>query len=39
MMMNVANSYGLPTQLPPPRLSEANGYAERVDFEGENQMT
>ncbi len=39
MMLNVANSYGLPTQLPPPRPSEANGYAERMDFEGENQMT
>ncbi len=34
MMMNVANSYGLPTQLPPPRLSEANGYAERVGLRG-----
>jgi len=39
MMLNVANSYGLPTQLPPPRPSEANGYAERIDFEGENQMS
>lgn len=39
MMLNVANSYGLPTQLPPPRQSEANGYAERIDFEGENQMS
>ncbi|MFN4324756.1 MAG: LPS-assembly protein LptD [Azonexus sp.] len=39
MMLNVSNSYGLPTQLPPPRPSEANGYAERMDFEGENQMT
>lgn len=38
MMMNVANSYGLPTQLPPPRPSEANGEAERIDFEGENQI-
>ncbi len=39
MMLNVANSYGLPTKLPPARQSEANGYAERMDFEGENQMT
>ena len=39
MMLNVANSYGLPTQLPPPRQSEAYGYAERMDFEGENQMS
>ena len=39
MMLNVSNSYGLPTKLPPPRPSEGNGYAERIEFEGENQMT
>jgi LPS-assembly protein len=39
MMLNVANSYGLPTQSPPQRPTEANGRAERVDFEGENQYT
>ena len=39
MMLNVANSYGLPTQSPPQRPVEANGRAERVDFEGENQFT
>ena len=39
MMLNVANSYGLPTQSPPQRPTEANGRAERIDFEGENQYT
>lgn len=39
MMLNVANSYGLPTRSPPQRPTEANGRAERVDFEGENQYT
>lgn len=39
MMLNVANSYGLPTKAPPQRPTEANGRAERVDFEGENQYT
>jgi LPS-assembly protein len=39
MMLNVANSYGLPTQSPPQRPTEASGRAERVDFEGENQYT
>ena len=38
MMLNVPNSYGLPTTLPPRRPSEAAGQAERVDFEGENQI-
>lgn len=38
MMLNVANVYGLPTQLPPPRQSTASGIAERVDFEGENHI-
>jgi LPS-assembly protein len=39
MMLNVANSYGLPTKSPAQRPVEANGRAERVDFEGENQFT
>jgi len=39
MMLNVPNSYGLPTVVPPSRPSEASGHAERIDFEGENQMT
>lgn len=39
MMLNVANSYGLPTKSPPQRPTEANGRADRVDFEGENQYT
>lgn len=39
MMLNVANSYGLPTKSPPQRPTEASGRAERVDFEGENQYT
>lgn len=38
MMLNVPNSYGLPTVAPPRRPSEGNGHAERVDFEGENQI-
>jgi len=38
MMLNVPNSYGLPTSMPPTRPSEASGVAERVDFEGENQF-
>lgn len=37
MMMNVATNYGLPTTAPLTRTSEANGHAERIDFEGENQ--
>jgi len=39
MMLNVPNSYGLPTVVPPRRPSEAYGHAERIDFEGENQMS
>jgi LPS-assembly protein len=39
MMLNVPNSYGLPTISPPSRPSEASGHAERADFEGENQIT
>jgi len=38
MMLNVANVYGLPTESPEPRLSEARGTAERIDFAGENRM-
>lgn len=38
MMANVPNSYGLPTTVPPKRPSEANGQAERIDFEGENKF-
>lgn len=38
MMLNVPNSYGLPTTVHETRLSEASGYAERTDFEGENQI-
>jgi LPS-assembly protein len=39
MMMNVPNSYGLPTTAPPTRPSVASGTAERAEFEGENQVT
>ncbi|HEX6734730.1 MAG TPA: LPS assembly protein LptD, partial [Azonexus sp.] len=39
MMLNVPNSYGLPTIAPERRPSEASGQAERVDFEGENQFS
>ncbi len=39
MMMDVANSYGLATKSPPQRPTEANGRAERVDFEGQNQFS
>lgn len=38
MMLNVPNSYGLPTTVPPTRPTEASGHAERIDFEGENQI-
>ena len=38
MMTNVPNTYGLPTTAPLRRPSEANGEAERIDFEGENQF-
>ncbi|MBS1160822.1 MAG: Organic solvent tolerance protein [Proteobacteria bacterium] len=38
MMLNVPNSYGLPTVVPQRRPSEAAGHAERVDFEGEKQV-
>ena len=38
MMSNVPNTYGLPTTAPARRPSEANGDAERIDFEGENRF-
>lgn len=38
MMLNVPNSYGLPSLVPPRRPSEASGTAERTDFEGENHI-
>ena len=38
MMLNVPNTYGLPTTVPPRRPSAASGHAERIDFEGENQF-
>lgn len=39
MMMNVPNSYGLPTTTPATRPSVASGSAERAEFVGENQVT
>lgn len=39
MMLNVPNSYGLPTTTPLFRPSEASGTAERINFEGENQIS
>lgn len=38
MMLNVPNSYGLPTTSPARRPSEASGHAEMVNFEGENHI-
>ena len=38
MMLNVANVYGLPTELPEPRQSVATGTAEHIEFAGENRM-
>lgn len=38
MMLNVPDSYGLPTSVPPIRPSDAYGTAERINFEGENQI-
>lgn len=38
MMLNVPNSYGLPTKAPLTRPSEVYGDASRINFEGENQM-
>ncbi len=39
MMLNVPHSYGLPTVAPERRPSMASGTAERVEFEGENQVS
>lgn len=39
MMLNVPNSYGLPTIAPLRRPTTASGHAERADFEGENQIS
>ncbi len=38
MMLNVPDSYGLPTSADVRRPAAASGHAERVDFEGENQF-
>lgn len=38
MMLNVPSSYGLPTTLVAMRPSQGTGQAERIDFEGENQI-
>ncbi|MCL2636080.1 MAG: LPS assembly protein LptD, partial [Betaproteobacteria bacterium] len=38
MMLNVPNTYGLPTVAPERRPSEASGRAERLDFAGKNQF-
>lgn len=38
MMLNVPNSYGLPTSQPTDRITEAHGHAEKIQFEGENQL-
>lgn len=38
MMLNVPDSYGLATTAPAARPSEGSGQAERVDFQGENQI-
>ncbi|MDR1995264.1 LPS assembly protein LptD [Azonexus sp.] len=38
MMLNVPNTYGLPTVAPVLRPSEASGRAERLDFAGKNQF-
>ncbi len=38
MMLNVPDSYGLPTTMAKTRVSQAYGHAERINFEGENQV-
>lgn len=38
LMMNVPAGYGLPTTVPAQRSTEGYGHAERIDFEGENQV-
>lgn len=39
LMMNVSSAYGLDTPLPPRRPTEGQGHAERIDFEGDNQVS
>lgn len=39
MMINVPVTYGLTPNLPPRRPTEARGHAQRLDFEGENQLS
>ncbi len=38
MMLNIPNTYGLPTETPPERTSTASGSAERIDLAGENHF-
>ena len=38
MMMNIPNTYGLPTEAPAERPSTASGSAERIDLAGENHF-
>lgn len=38
LLINVPSGYGLPTTVPPRRSTEGYGHAERIDFEGENQV-
>ncbi len=38
MMLNIPDGYELPTKVTPTRRIEANGEAERIDFEGENRI-
>lgn len=39
MMISVPESYGLAPRLPTRRPSEGYGHADRIDFEGENQVS
>ncbi|MBS1190365.1 MAG: LPS-assembly protein LptD [Rhodocyclaceae bacterium] len=38
LMISVPASYGLPTTVPLRRTTEGYGYADRINFEGENQV-
>ncbi len=38
MMLNIPNTYGLPTEAPLERTSTASGSAERIDLAGENHF-
>jgi LPS-assembly protein len=38
LMISVPSGYGLPTTVPERRSTEGNGHADRIDFEGENQV-